>query len=135
MNFEMEHTLTSIRTGYDQLKYRADLLRREQMRLEQADIAQAGIHWRKNRQGEKTILELVYAKDSARVRSGQRRIEYIGQDPEKQQAALARLERFREWRDLGHSLHNLEGKLSQIERALSQLARYVNGEQTHFHVY
>ncbi len=94
----------------------------EQMReLEEAGIIDAGEHWRPDAQKKRTILELVYAKNSEWVRSGKRRIKYIGKDPAKIAEVQAGRERFAAWQELEERRGRVQGDIRCIKWGIERV--------------
>ena len=101
--------LNQIATALDTLHDRADTLRAELARFEALGIINASPYWRKNRAGQKSILTLTHSTNSERVRNGGSRSEYVGDKeaaPEKVQAALDALERYKEHARLKRDLRS-----------------------------
>ncbi len=120
-------TLDQIADGMTRLYIEAEKIRNQMAKLEESGIIDAGIHWRKDRSGDKTILELVYSTHSDRVKvEGKRRIEYIGKRPEKIEAAQAALARFDEYQKLKSVLNRIEGQISRNEKTLQLLKNYLD---------
>jgi hypothetical protein len=79
--------------------------------LERAGITKASAYWRKNKNGQPTMLYLNHS-----TRNGKRRREYIGVDLSKQALALARIERWEQHqRLLGESEWLIQAYNRQIE--------------------
>jgi hypothetical protein len=100
----------------DQLgKKREDLAVRIQ-ELEAAGITDARPYWRK-RKGKASYLYLVPPMvDGVRPKQ-----EYIGADPEKQQEALARVERFEQHQALQRDLAALEEQIARVKWRVADL--------------
>jgi hypothetical protein len=113
---------------------RADALAAEMEQLGAAGISDATPYWRKNRDGEKTILTLTHSLSSERVQSGGSRSEYIGDknaSPEKVQAALDSLERYKKYLNLKNQLERIESTITINESSIDGLLWRLSAEQNH----
>jgi hypothetical protein len=123
--------LNQIAAALDKLHEQADALRAQMADLEAQGIIDAAEHWRKDRDGQKTILELVYSVHSDRVtQEGKRRIEYIGNSPEKIEAARAGMQRFEQYLKLKAELRQVEGVLLIQESSIDTMLYRLKNEQT-----
>lgn len=84
--------------------------------LEEAGITEATTYYRQA--GTKRYLYLIHP-----TKDGTRQREYIGPDPEKQAAALARLDRWEQYQQLTAKARDLGSSISYFEANLRQLLR------------
>jgi hypothetical protein len=125
--------LEQIAAALDALHEQAQAIRDQMAALEAQGIVDASPYWRKNRSGEKTILTFTHSTSSERVRSGKSRSQYIGDKnakPEKVQAALDALERYKEHAKLKRDLADLEGRIAREQSTISTMLLRLKNEQT-----
>jgi hypothetical protein len=100
----------------DQLCEKRELLAARSQELEAAGITDAKPYWRK-RKGKASYLYLVPPMvDGVRPKQ-----EYVGADPEKQQEALARVERFEQRQALQRDLATLDEQIARIKWRVADL--------------
>lgn len=94
--------------------------------LEARPMTDASPHWRKDRDGQPTILELIHRTGSTYEQANSRRREYIGKDPDKIAEARERRKRFKQHRELKRQLYDTEYQATRIRRGIKQLALLAN---------
>lgn len=94
--------------------------------LEEQGISNATIHTRADNGG----MELIHPTGSDYERQTGRRREYIGKKPGMQEAATARVRRWKEHSELKGQLRQREGRLAEIERKVFLLEMAALGKQT-----
>jgi hypothetical protein len=91
-------------------------LANEKLSLEALGITNAGTHYR-----DGIYLYLVHPT----APDGSRKREYIGKDPEKIKAALARLERFKRHAVVTQEINTLKDKLESTNRELENIIQHL----------
>lgn len=94
--------------------------------LEEKGITNATIHTRADNGG----MELIHPTGSEYERQTGRRREYIGKKPGMQDAAIHRVRRWKEHKELRSQLRQQESRLAEIERKVSMLEMTALGKQT-----
>lgn len=98
-------------------------------RLEAEGITDATEHWRADRAGNRTILELIHPMGSDYEQKHGRRREYIGTDPDNIRAAQKRQENMSDWKRYGYMLNRATEKRETLTRMIRQLALVALGQQ------
>lgn len=100
--------------------------------LESKPITDAREHWRADRNGEYTILELLHSTDSQYFHETGRRREYIGKDPAKIAAAREARERHNEIARAKGLWKTTDDKIRGILRYFERLEYFAIGKQSSF---
>lgn len=111
-------------------------LQRERIQLERMlselkdqPITDANEHWRADRNGDNTILELLHSTDSAYFKETGRRREYIGKDPARIAAAREARQRYNRVNKINSQLVTIDDKARGILRYFERLEYFALGMQ------
>lgn len=121
---EIKQRLMAVVGRLSKLHKETEVLKKQIEDLENLGIINARLHWPKDKPG---ALELLYSSNSEyTLRTGRRR-QYIGKDPQKQQAAKEAIERWRKHRKLLGQLGTIERHIYSIERRVDALEQVSKG--------
>jgi len=113
-----------------ELESQADYLEAKLEAMAALPMTNATVHWRKDRNGEPTILELLHATGSEYEQETGRRREYIGKDQEKIAEAKAARKRYKEHQELQRQIREIQSEARSIRYQLDRLELTANAEQT-----
>lgn len=122
-----------IHNEYQALKQQAGKLQADIQRLEQQGLICARPYWMRkdDPSGKPDQLELTHSTNSDYYQQHGTRREYIGVKPEKIQAVLDGIKRYKLHRDLQGSAQDLTRKINAIERQFKMLEAVTFGKQTY----
>lgn len=110
----MLKSLDSIRVQYD-----AVVKAIAELKVQQKALKKAGIDYGTPNYKEGKYLRIIRPATDERGRQ----FEYVGADPEKQEAVLSAIERGKEYDGLGERVNKLEEALKNLENDVSYLAK------------
>jgi hypothetical protein len=93
------------------------------------NMSNASLHWRRDRAGNRTMLELVHPSGSDYERANGRRREYIGTDPGNVAQARQRIKNYDEYQKLEYLRREATRQAQRIRGIIRQLALVTLGEQ------
>lgn len=102
----------------DEYHQEANAIKSQMDDLESQGLICASLHWPKDKPG---ALELLFSSNSEYARKTGRRRQYIGKDPQKQEAAKDSIQRWKQHRKLTEQLRLAKNIIISIERLIDRL--------------
>jgi hypothetical protein len=109
-------TLVIVDQAITYLRTRRETLEAEATRLQALDPIEATTYYRPDRDGKPKYLYIHHPARDGRPR----RREYVGADPEKQQAALARIQAYKDLQEAKAELREVDHRLAAITGHLAR---------------
>jgi hypothetical protein len=116
----VKQLLAKIQKTHDQRASVVKQLRKEQAALKKAGISYGSPHYKQGK-----YLRIVKPSKAGEKRG----FDYIGADPEKQQAALDALERGRQYDELEEQAQAVQASMAALENSLSHVVRELEWSQ------
>lgn len=126
---ELAKRLVTVLELLARLEEEAEATQAKIAKLKQSNMTDATIHWRKDRNGEASLMELLHHQDSDYHKQTGRRREYVGNDPQRIEEARERVRKFHKYQTLREEERVLTAKAQNIRRWIKQLEYQAFGEK------